>query len=187
MPFIARFVQGPGAGVGATVPNRPPPQKQQAELSSWWAQYSLPGDSKLLQLYEAQLPSMVRSVQCPCTGPGVGSGPTVGTGVGTTTGVGVGTGVGTITGVGVGTGVGTITGIGVGTTVGTGCGAGVGGAGLGWGVGPLSPTTRTSAQFLNCSPQLMGPPWVGGQVPLKEQIPLHHSWAFHPCFVMFWK
>lgn len=62
-------------------------------------------------------------------------------------------------------------------------GVGVGGrVGAGGGVGakvPLPSTTRTSAQFLNCSPHCLGGPWLAGQVALALAPP-HHAAAFQP-------
>jgi len=62
-------------------------------------------------------------------------------------------------------------------------GAGVGGSvGAGGGVGakvPLPSTTRTSAQFLNCSPHSLGGACTAGQL-AEALAPPHHATAFQP-------
>jgi len=75
----------------------------------------------------------------------------------------------------------------VGAAVGRAGGAAVGtglavGAAVGRAVGatvPLPPTTRTSAQFLNCSPHSLGGPWAAGQLALAL-APAHQAAAFQP-------
>ena len=65
---------------------------------------------------------------------------------------------------------------------------GIGGGGMGVGAAlpagpspdaPLS-TTETSAQFLNCSPTLIGPVCVIEHAPAYEHAPEHQAAAFQP-------
>jgi len=77
------------------------------------------------------------------------------------------------------------TAVGVGAAVGAETGVGAG-AGVGLLVAPRS-VTRTSAQFLNCSPHFEGPRCEAGHAPLNEQAPPHHLPASHPCLSISWK